>query len=287
VTQLIAQTGATLGDFEELSALFEANNGLRTLVNDVPNPYILDILDTFDLPAPLAALNAFWLPKSGEDTGMMRDPTEFERMLHGSFRRTIRRDEEVLRICVTGPLATSSGNLPLGAWWLRLDTGLQLTSTFDNSENLGAEDVVVAVRRLETRLGLPLKDVINAAKIRRSSFFYWENHREVRPRVASQGRIWELAQVVEDLEEVLGPSLRSWILASDSRRKLLRTGAFDRLLDEAQGSHSKATEPAYVEKFAVGADDGDVQNHTGPISHETKGSRSSVTSVTSRSRSNT
>jgi hypothetical protein len=74
-----------------------------------------------------------------------------------------------------------------------------------------AHDVVNAVRHVEGRLGLPVRDVCEAADITRSTFYSWVNQEDSRPRLPSQGRLWALVQLVDDLEELLGAPPAAWL----------------------------------------------------------------------------
>lgn len=284
MTQVMDPTGAALGDFEELSARLEADNGLRTLVGNVPNDFILSVLDHFDLPAPLAAKASFVVPLHGVDSGVEGELLTLYRYLHGSTLRTIRRDDAVLQFRVT----EMASGLPQSEWdgttWHRLLMTTLTTMGSKDFEIEGADDVVTTIRKLEMHLGLPLKDVLEGAAIKRSSFFLWEGNRRVRPRVASQGRLWELAQFVEDLEETVTGSVSTWLLSEPSRRRLFREGGFSELLDQARGSRTVISSPAYARSYEIESDEDESGDSVAPISRPSRGKRSSVSSVTSRSR---
>lgn len=125
----------------------------------------------------------------------------------------------------------------------------------DEGEELDADrDAASVVRSLEDRLGLPLSQILQAAKIRRRTFYAWEAKAGTQPRLKSQGRLWALAQCVDDLEDVLGNSLRRWLSTDSERLRLLSGGHFDELTELAVRSVERG--PAIMPRpaSAVGED---------------------------------
>ncbi len=99
------------------------------------------------------------------------------------------------------------------------------------------DDVVEVVRDLQHRLGIDLKDVLAAANIKPRTYHSWARPSAPRPRLASQGRLWALAQLVDDLPEILDVPIRQWLLADPERLMILRAGCFDELLEQASQEH--------------------------------------------------
>jgi len=99
------------------------------------------------------------------------------------------------------------------------------------------DDVVDVIRDLQRRLGIDLKDVLTAANIKPRTYHSWAQPSAPRPRLASQGRLWALAQLVDDLPEVLDVPIRQWLLADSKRLVALRAGRFDELLEQASQEH--------------------------------------------------
>lgn len=95
------------------------------------------------------------------------------------------------------------------------------------------DDVVDMVRDLQHRLGIDLKDVLAAASIKARTYHSWTKPSAPRPRLTSQGRLWALAQLVDDLPELLDVPIRQWVLADPNRLTALRAGRFDELLEQA------------------------------------------------------
>src|ERR1700722_1697940 len=244
MTQLTEPTGAALGDFEELSARLEACNGDRTLVDNSPNGFILSLLSRFDLPAPLAAKASFVVPVISPYDSMTYEVPMVSSAQY-CIRQAVHRDYDLIRIVVTCPfrstdnapsILSSSDVLSSPARWETFPSGPQAVIDEPDEPTKGSDDVVDTVRRLQSHLGLPLRDVLSAAKISRSSFFLWEGNRRIHPRVASQGRLWELAQFVEDLDETVDGNIANWLLTTTSRRRLFKSSEFSQLLQEAEGT---------------------------------------------------
>lgn len=106
-------------------------------------------------------------------------------------------------------------------------------------------DVVGAVRAAAELLGLPLREVLRAAKVKPSSFYSWEQARNaskggagrpLRPRRGSIGLVWALVQAVEDLCEVVPVGLDRWLTMDEARLTALLAGEFDDLVEFAMRS---------------------------------------------------
>jgi hypothetical protein len=143
--------------------------------------------------------------------------------------------------------------------WIRGDAitvlpGYILANSF-HKEVDGTDDAALTVRLISRRLGLPIRDIVEAAGISRSSFYSWNSPNAPRPRVSSQGHLWELAQLVDDLDELLGESLQRWMLADPQRRVSLAHGDFAKLLDAAQPKRRpRNNSDSYSDIYAVGGD---------------------------------
>jgi len=120
----------------------------------------------------------------------------------------------------------------------------------------GSDDAVTSLLSISSRLGLPIRDVVEIAGISRSSFYSWRSPTAPRPRLSSQGRLWELAQLVEDLEELIEAPLRHWLLANPQRRTDLLQGNFHKVLDAASPVNGAPfLAPSYSTNYAVGGDE--------------------------------
>lgn len=95
-----------------------------------------------------------------------------------------------------------------------------------------SSSAVRAIERISALLGLPVKDVLAAAKVRKRTYHYWKSHPGTRPRLDSTGDLWALAQSIELLEERLGADLAAW-MAHSRQRELFRRGDHDRLVQLA------------------------------------------------------
>jgi hypothetical protein len=77
---------------------------------------------------------------------------------------------------------------------------------------------------------VPERDVLTAAGIKERTFHEWKRHGR-EPRLGSQGRLWELVQVVEGLAEQMADPA-AWLRADARRREVLRSGKPDALAAE-------------------------------------------------------
>lgn len=87
-----------------------------------------------------------------------------------------------------------------------------------------ASSAAETVESLAAHLGLPVKDVLAAAGVKKRTFQHWKRNPRTRPRLGSQGQLWALAQSVEVLLERHGTGLAHWIAQEPARRELLRHG---------------------------------------------------------------
>lgn len=219
-TLALPGTGASLGDYEQMTAHGREMFDTHTRIGKVGDPALERALTQFDLAltAPLAALNAFTQHTAAVVVSSLT---------------------AVFDIVSGIPWAASS--MPAG------------------HEITGQDDPVVTIEGISQRLGVPVRDALKAAGISRSTFYSWKGSNELRPRLSSQGRLWELAQTVDDLDETIpGVGLRPWFLADRRRMNMLRKGSFDALLRDAANdpAHSRH-EPAPVDfagSYAVGGD---------------------------------
>jgi len=96
-----------------------------------------------------------------------------------------------------------------------------------------SSDAVTVARTLAHVLGVPLKDILKASEISRSSFHSWDKPSRPRPRLSSQGSLWALAELANELTETLKGNVAEWMRAHPTRRALLRAGEFDALYAQA------------------------------------------------------
>lgn len=113
------------------------------------------------------------------------------------------------------------------------------------------------VELLVARMGVPEKDVLQAAGISRRTFQNWRRNPDTRPRLDSQGDLWGLAQAVEVLYERLGDVLPAWILQDRSRHRLLLRGEFAALVREATRPTERLPEMLHRERHLSAGDFGD------------------------------
>jgi len=125
-------------------------------------------------------------------------------------------------------------NLPGSALWLTapytfIDTVPEAEQQVDE-----AADVLDAFERIQAELGLSQREMFQATGIRKRTFHSWaDKPAGSRPRVASLGRLWELADAVYDLRGTLDQPLNRWLRGDRKRIDALLDGRFDDLVDMA------------------------------------------------------
>lgn len=221
-------TGGSLGDYEQLSAQVAAHADQHTRVRQIGNPALRDVLGQFDdaLTAPLGALR---LVTGLAETYLLDRRTAFFELVS-----TISQQAETVIATVAAAIVDGDGRAPVA----------------------GHDDAVTVIELLAARLGLAARDVLTAAGISRSTFYSWKAPASPRPRIASQGQLWALAQTVEDLADLLGDDLRGWLLADPARVALLRRGHLDALLTDAQNRATirPSSAPEYAAAYGIGGD---------------------------------
>lgn len=220
-TLALPATGAALGDYEQMTARGWEAMESHTRIGNVGDPALDSALKQFELALtePLAVLNSF--------------------------------TQHTVAVVINSLSAVFE--VVSGIPWI------DATSSSAADLTTGQDDAVAVLEGISQRLGVPARDALKAAGISRSTFYSWKASNDLRPRLSSQGRLWELAQAVEDLDESLGGAgLRTWLLADKRRLGLLRKGAFDALLRvAAEDQRQRKNEPfpaEYVGAYAVGDD---------------------------------
>lgn len=84
---------------------------------------------------------------------------------------------------------------------------------------------VAAIDFVSRALGVPEVDVLAAARIKERTFHEWKSKGR-EPRLGSQGQLWKLVGIVEDLV-ASGLDVATWFRARPALRDLLRSGDLD------------------------------------------------------------
>jgi hypothetical protein len=238
MTLTLAPTGSALGNYEELLGRHEAAGAEHTPLGEIVNPALAAALRSFvaALSEPMAALRSF-----------IGDVGYASVALGGSPHQWIPDSSVIARSVFS--LGTATEVITLLE---PVDDRLGIQQ-FGDKHVLGTDDLLQTIRGLQDRLGISLDDVLDAAGISKSTFYSWGEKPSTRPRVASQGRIWAMAQSIDDLEALLGSSARAWVLSDPSRRELLQAGRFDALLELVRSERPDTYEPpAHADNYAVG-----------------------------------
>lgn len=91
-----------------------------------------------------------------------------------------------------------------------------------------------AVDQIADWLDVPVFHVLKATGISKRTYHEWKRNATRRPRLTSQGRLWDLYELVTDLVETMGTTrLQSWLHQGEKRLSLLRHGNLDELISDA------------------------------------------------------
>ena len=110
-------------------------------------------------------------------------------------------------------------SLPGSALWLTAPcTFIDAVLEDDDQRADETADVVDAFERIRNQLGLTQKEMFKATGIHKRTFHSWVNKPAgSRPRVASLGRLWELADAADDLSDTLEQQLPRWLRTNKRR----------------------------------------------------------------------
>lgn len=246
MTLALAPTGASLGDYERLATHDLESVQQHTRLRAIADPALRGALHLFDSvsASPMSMVRALQSSTGLTETFLLDRGAEFFDVVSTVAARAT----AAIAVLDAGTAAAEADE--------EVDASIS-----------GRDDAVAVVDGLTARLDLPIRDVLAAAGIRKSTFYTWKAPEARRPRVASQGRLWALAQAVEDLEELVGGSLRGWLLADPARLRLLRRGELDALLRAAEPPASALTAdaPAYAAAYGVGGDHVEPDGDQGPV----------------------
>jgi hypothetical protein len=103
----------------------------------------------------------------------------------------------------------------------------------DVADPHGTADALPTFDRLVIELGVSKKEMEQATGIKHRTYHSWRKPSAPKPRTASVGRLWHLADAVTDLREVLERPLAAWLHAAPERMAAFRAGDFERLVDLA------------------------------------------------------
>lgn len=124
----------------------------------------------------------------------------------------------------------SNTRLPVEAF---VPAGATVTATLSVGHDLvTATDACEAIQQLATVLQLPEKDICAAAGVKPRTFKGWKQ-RGHKPQVGSLGRLWNMVEVVNGLNDDLEGSFPQWLKASADRLSLFHAGQFNQLVNLA------------------------------------------------------
>ena len=227
MTMMLDRTGATTGDFDWMSSRSETSSENQTRPAPITDPNLREALGFLDslhgeIMAPIYARLAT------TECTKQNLLSDFVQMTEGT--------PDLAKSTVMRLLLDDRRALEFSLWVCNSAMStVGSTQTYEDEAVLTSGDtrIVEVLADMTRRLGLPMEQVLEAADIPSSTYYWWKANPEVQPRLASQRRLWALVQLVEDAEEVVGSSLQQWILSRPERRGLLLAGKFDALLRSA------------------------------------------------------
>ncbi|QDW28603.1 hypothetical protein FFF93_001485 [Arthrobacter sp. KBS0702] len=116
-------------------------------------------------------------------------------------------------------------------------------------------DPLAVFDRIQSELAVTQKDLLAATGIRRRTYYSWKKPSTPRPRPASLGGLWHLADALVDLREELGRPVSAWLHALPEREAAFRDGRFEDLVDLAVAMPAPSQRAMGTSRHAgVGAD---------------------------------
>jgi hypothetical protein len=99
-----------------------------------------------------------------------------------------------------------------------------------SAEDVGRAAAEPALREAAETLGIKLTEACVAAGISWRTFQSWTP--DTKPRVASQGQLWQLVHLAEDLNALLSGKADQWVAANPSARAAILQGRFGEAMNE-------------------------------------------------------
>lgn len=101
-------------------------------------------------------------------------------------------------------------------------------------------DALTTFEELRLELGLNRNEMLSATRVKARTYHSWKKGGTARPRLSSVRGLWDLADTLEELREVVPTPLGEWFRADGTRRRLLTKCEFADLLDLAHNIHNRS-----------------------------------------------
>jgi uncharacterized protein (DUF2384 family) len=127
------------------------------------------------------------------------------------------------------------------------------TSTLTAEAQSKVSVAAATVDQIADWLDVPVFHVLKATGIKKRTYHEWKRNAIRRPRLTSQGRLWDLYELVTDLVETMGTTrLQSWLHQGERRLSLLRHGSLDELATDAYTTVARtAARPQWVNAGSI------------------------------------
>lgn len=161
------------------------------------------------------------------------------------------REHDVIRVVTTRDdhrlaLTSSFRGMEPSSWLVILKADAR-----DPTRSGDVVDALTIFDALRFELGLNRTEMLRATGVKARTYHSWKNKPAGRPRLSSVRGLWDLADAVEELRDVVTLPLGDWFRKDDTRRRLLTNGEFDDLLDLANNIQARS-EQGRRSRFEVG-----------------------------------
>lgn len=150
------------------------------------------------------------------------------------------REHDLVRIVTTQDdyglvLSSLLRGMEPSSWLVTLDV-----VAGEESSTGDVADALTTFEALRSELGLNRIEMLRATRVNPRTYHSWKKGGTARPRLTSVRGLWDLADAVEELREVVPIPLGEWFRADGTRRRLLTTGEFEGLLDLASNIQARS-----------------------------------------------
>ncbi|MBT8163487.1 MULTISPECIES: helix-turn-helix transcriptional regulator [Arthrobacter] len=143
-------------------------------------------------------------------------------------------DHETVRVVTAGDARKWISNIYMPGP-IHVVTIGETTSVMERASSVDPEtaEPLAVFDRLRSELGVTQEELLAATGIKRRTYYSWKKPNAPRPRPASVGALWNLADAMVDLREEIDRPVAAWLHALPERMAALREGRFDDLVDLA------------------------------------------------------
>ena len=144
----------------------------------------------------------------------------------------------------------------------------------DDEIDVEEPNTVDVIGSLVKHLGVSERLIEQATGISHSTHAHWKRNPAVRPRAGSEGGLWSLMAIVDDLAAYLGDrkTIAAWLKEDGARKDALKRGMLRRLVDQETGALRTAA--SAIVTLDLSEDRDALTSNDGSESQESEASRS-------------